>query len=404
MKFKNKRNPGDCMGDIVITGYGIKAPDINDKEGFKETLEKGICKLDILEGIGPNDSNIVAGIIPHEFLTIKERNYKRYSKVSRLAMAAADDAIEMAEVQGKDPSRMSVIIGTAVGSIKEIEKYSVWATDFKKYPLHGVTIVDSHTISSSVASHLGTNGHVFTLTTGCTAGLDAILLGKLLLEQRQTDICIVGGADAPLGQWSTFGFNKLRQVEINKEIGQTGVPFSSDHKGFVMAEGAGILIMEREEEAVARGATIYGRIEGISSNNEGSQMFHKDTSGNMMLSAMKQAVNNQVPDYVNSQALGLHVNDQIECFVHQHLFGGSVPISSIKGSIGHSFGAMGVMQVISALISMEYNFIPPTLFTKGTGFENLPIVYETIYQPVNRVAVTSHGLGGNNTCILINKF
>ncbi|GIN21023.1 beta-ketoacyl-[acyl-carrier-protein] synthase family protein [Siminovitchia fordii] len=392
------------MGDIVITGYGVKAPGIDYKEDFKEVLEKGICKLKILKSIGPNDSHIVAGVVDHDFVMIKERNYKRHSRVSRLAMAASDDAIKMAEVSGKDPSRIAVIMGTAVGSIKEIEEYSVLATDFKKYPIHGVSLVDSHMVSSSVASHLGINGQVFTLTTGCTAGSDAILLGKLLLEQNQTDMCIVGGADASLGQWSTFGFNKLRQIEINKGVGQTGVPFSKKHKGFVMSEGAGVLILEKEENAIRRGATIFGKIEGIHSNNEGSQSLNTNALGNLMLSAFKKAVNGQVPDYVNSQALGLHVNDQIECYVHQHLFGQSVPITSIKGALGHSFGAMGVIQVISALISMEYNFIPPTLFTEGEGFEGLPIVYDTIYRPVNRVAITTHGLGGNNTCLLLNKY
>ncbi|VEF47944.1 beta-ketoacyl synthase [Bacillus freudenreichii] len=392
------------MQNIVISGYGIKAPGIDNKEEFKETLEKGICKLDILKDIGPYESHIVAGIVDHDYLMIKERNYKRYSRVSRLAIAASDDAFEMAEIFGKDSSRISVIVGTAVGSIKEIEEYSEWGTDYKKYPLHGITLADSHTISSSVAAHLGINGQVYTLTTGCTAGSDAILLGKLLLEQYQTDICIVGGVDAPLGQWPTFGFNKLRQVEVNKDIGQTGVPFSDEHKGFNMAEGAGVLILEREEDAVRRGANIFGTIGGIHSNNEGSQLFQTDSSGTRMLDALKKAVNGQVPDYVNSQALGLKVNDQVEYNVHQHLFGQSVPITSIKGSIGHSFGAMGIIQVISSLISLEYNFIPPTINSRGKGYEDLPIVYETVYQPVNQVAITTHGLGGNNTCLLINKY
>lgn len=392
------------MGNIVITGYGIKAPDIDHKEAFKETLEKGICTLDILRGIGPNGSHIVAGIVDHDFLTIKEQNYKRSSRVSRLAIAASDDAFEMAEISGKDPSRISVIIGTAVGGIKEIEENAEWGNNLRKYPIHGVSLADYHTISASVASHLGIHGQVFTLTTGCTAGSDAILLGKLLLEQYQTDICIVGGADASLGQWPTFGFNKLRQVEVNKEIGQTGVPFSTDHKGFVMAEGAGILIMEREEDALRRGAPIFGIIKGIHSNNDGLKKIGGNVTGIRMLDAMRNAVNGQIPDYVNSQALGLEANDQIESFVHQQLFGPSVPITSIKGSMGHSFGAMGIIQVISSLISMEYNFIPPTIHTDGKGFEDLPIVYDTIYKPVSKVAITTHGLGGNNTCLLINKY
>ena len=392
------------MEKVVVTGYGVKAPGIHNKEEFKEALELGICTMDILKGLGPNDDDIVAGIIEDDFLTIKGKNYKRYPRVGRLAIQTADDAIEMAKLVGIDPSRMSVVVGTATGGIKEIEENAALANDIKKYPIHGLNLADPHTVSSAVAAHLGITGQVFTITTGCAASSDAISLGKLLLESRQTDICIVGGADASLGNWSIFGFSKLRQIGLNKKIGETGVPFSHAHRGFVMAEGAGMLILERESDAIRRGATIYGVIEGVHSNNDGLGMFQSDETGYGMYKAMKSAIKKHMPTYVNSQALGLASNDQIESFVHERLFGQSVPITSIKGMFGHTFGAMGAIQVISSLISIEHNFIPPTLLTKGEGFEELPIVFETKHCPVDNVAITTHGNSGNNTCILIRKY
>lgn len=120
-----------------------------------------------------------------------------------------------------------------------------------------------------------------------------------------------------------------------------------------------------------------------------------------MLSVFQETLGNTVPTYINSQALGIETNDQIERFIHNETFGLEVPITSIKGMIGHSFGAMGAMQIISSLLSMEYGFIPPTIKTKGIGFEELPIVYETRYQTVESVCITNHGSSGNNACLLM---
>jgi 3-oxoacyl-(acyl-carrier-protein) synthase len=390
------------LDNIVITGYGMKVPGAQDKESFHRVLEEGISTLSVLEGVGQNQSNIVAGVIEDEFIHLGERNYKRYPRSTRLAMAAANDAVQMAKLS-YDPYKIAVIIGTSAGAILEIEQYSSVALDLKKYPLQGVSIVDTHTLSASVAEHIGIKGPTFTLTTGCTASIDAILMAKLLLQSGQVDACVVGGADAPLGQWSINGFTKTRAIASNVSIEQTGVPFSEDHYGFVISEGAGVLILEREESARKHGKTIFGRIQNVLSRNEGKPLLQSDETGQEMLLTYKETLGETIPCYVSSQALGLRVNDQIEGYIHRQAFQPSVPITSIKGMIGHSFAAMGAIQVISALISMEYGFIPPTLKTAGKGFEDLPIVYETSYQPVEVVSITSHGNSGNNACLVVTK-
>ena len=120
-----------------------------------------------------------------------------------------------------------------------------------------------------------------------------------------------------------------------------------------------------------------------------------------MLEIFQEVVGDTIPSYVNSQALGIEKNDQIERFILKETFGSEVPITSIKGMIGHAFGAMGAMQIISSLLSMEYGFIPPTIKTKGIGFEEVPLVYETRYQAVESVCITTHGSSGNNACLLL---
>lgn len=387
----------------MITGYGIKAPGSISKDSFHKVLEGGINSLSIVEGVGRDQSSIVAGIVEDDFIKIKERNYKRHPRSTRLAIAAANDAVEMANLFC-DPTRIGVIMGTSAGAILEIEKYAHLALDLKKIPLQSVALVDSHTLSSSIAENLGVRGPAFTLTTGCTASLDAIIMAKLLLESGQIDACIVGGADSPLGQWSINGFTKTRSITSNTAIHQTGVAFSEENTGFVLSEGAGVLVLERKETAMKRGKHIYGRIQNVLSRNEGRPLLQSDESGQEMLSTYKETLGHTIPCYVNSQALGLKVNDHIEAFIHREVFQTtSVPITSIKGMIGHSFAAMGAIQIISALISMEYGFIPPTIKTSGKGFEDLPIVYETKYQLVEVVSITNHGNSGNNACIVVTK-
>ncbi|PZX02889.1 3-oxoacyl-[acyl-carrier-protein] synthase II [Psychrobacillus insolitus] len=389
------------MDDIVITGYGIKAPGVYDKISFLNVLDKGICTQSILKNDNQPHTNIVAGLIEDNFLEINGKNYKRYPRFVRMAIAAAMDASIMSNLDYFKPHRIAVIIGTAAGAILEIEQYSTDFFDFKKTPIQGVSFADSHTVSGSVAEAIGSSGPAFTLTTGCTASLDAISIGKLLLENGSIDACIVGGTDSPLGQWTINGFKKVRSLSNEISIDKAGVPFSKKHRGFVLSEGAGLIVLERRQSAQARAQKIYGKIERVISRNEGQKLLSSDITGRHMLEVFQEAVGNTKPSYVNSQALGIETNDQIERFILMETFGLDVPITSIKGMIGHTFGAMGAMQIISSLLSMEYGFIPPTIKTKGNGFEDVPIVYETRYQAVESVCITTHGSSGNNACLLL---
>ena len=391
------------LEEIVVTGYGIKAPGVVDSDSFLNVLENGICTQSILENGNPNGGDLVAGIINEDFLEINGQKYNRYPRAVRMGVAAALDAVKMSNLSTLKPQRVAVIMGTAAGAILEIEKYAIENFDIKTVLLHGITLADSNTLSNSVAEAIGVNGIAFTITTGCTASLDAILIAKQLLESGSVDACVVGGADAPLGKWTINGFKKIRSLSTQPEIEKAGVPFSNEHNGFVLSEGAGVLILERKQSALARNQKIYGTIERVVSRNEGLKLLRSDSTGQQMLSVFQETVGNTTPSYVNSQALGMAVNDKIEHFILKETFGVEVPITSIKGMIGHTFGAMGVMQVIASILSMERGFIPPTIKTTGSGFEDTPIVYETTYQDIQSVVITSHSSSGNNTCLLLKQ-
>jgi 3-oxoacyl-[acyl-carrier-protein] synthase II len=392
---------------IVVTGYGIKAPGIEDSQRFKDVLDQGLCTLEVVSGIGPNESDLVCGIIHNEYKRINGRNYRYYPRIARMAIAAADDAVRMSGIEIKEGLRVSVILGTSVGGLSEIEQYAVYSNNgqYEKFPLIGAGAGNPHSLSSSVAYHIGANGLVFTLSTGCTAGLDSIMMAKVLLESGQSDVCIVGGSDAPISTGCIYSFAKMGALSKDLDIHTAGSPFSMDKEGFVLSEGAAVLVLERELDALARDTAIYGSIDNIYSNNDGQSIFASDLTGETMSKALKMTVGDHLPTYINSQALGLQANDTVEYIAYTNNFEGhSIPITSIKGQIGHAFGASGVMQTVASLISIEYDFIPPTVKTTGYGFGDLPILQETKYCDVNQVVVTSHGYGGNNTCMLLSKY
>lgn len=400
--IKEKRNlEVGQLNEIVVTGFGIKAPGALDACSLLHVLQKGICTQRILKNDDPQHTDIVAGVIDDCFQKINGLDYKRYPRVVRMAIAAAIDAAAMSKLNDFKSNRVAVIMGTSAGAVCEVEKYATDAFDLKKMPVQGVSIVDSHTLSASVAQAIGLSGTAITVTTGCTASIDAILIGKQLLESGSVDACIVGGTDAPLGQWTINGFKKLKLLSTESTIERAGVPFSKKHRGFVLSEGAGVLVLERRQSARARGQKIYGKIERVVSRNEGQKLLHTDVTGRHMLEVFQETLGHTKPSYVNSQALGVDINDQIESYILKETFGSTVPITSIKGMFGHTFGAMGAMQIISSLLSMEYGFIPPTIKTTGDGFEDIPIVYETRKQAVDSVCITTHGGSGNNACVLL---
>lgn len=395
------------MEKIVVTGYGIKAPGVENSMQYKDVLMKGLCTQEVVTGIGPNDTDLVCGIIHNDYNQINSRNYKRYPRVARLAIAATEEALNMSDapIKNKEGLRTSIIMGTSIGGMAEIEQYAAVSNNkaFRDFPVYGASAGNPHSVSSAVASHVGANGLVLTSSTGCTAGLDAILMAKLLLESKQTDICIVGGSDSPISTGCIYSFSKMRALSKELDIELAGAPFSKDKEGFVLSEGAAVLLLERESIALARGAHIYGTIDSIYSNNDGQSIFGSDKTGDTMLKTLKMAVGDHHPTYVNSQALGLNSNDTIDYIAYKSVFENRIPITSIKGMIGHALGASGVMQAVASLLSIEYNFIPPTIKTTGTGYD-LPIVLETAYCDVEQVAITCHGYGGNNTCMLVSGY
>ncbi|MBS4210158.1 beta-ketoacyl synthase N-terminal-like domain-containing protein [Bacillus sp. FJAT-50079] len=393
---------------VVCTGYGIMAPNTKNIEAFLFNLKNGVCSLEIVEQSGPKNETNIVGLIKKELEDYEiDPKLKRLPRVTKLGIAATREAVKSAQIDLKN-KKVGLFIGTSLGASGEkIFQDSIEhgkRGDYRSIPITFSHYANYHSITAAIARSIGINGITKTITTACTSSLEAIEEALLYLRSGKVDVAIVGGTDSPITQATTYAFAKTRSLPLNQSLDEGAVPFNKNSKGFAMAEAAGAIILEREEDAVHRAAHIKGEMVEVVSNNDGIDIFSIDETGEQMLNALKEIITGRQPDYINSQALGIGTHDQIEYKCSKLLFNHQIPYSSIKSMYGNPFGVVGILQVISSFLSVQYDFIPPTIRTSKNGFEDMNIVTETKYQEIKEVAITNHGHAGNNACAYVKKY
>jgi 3-oxoacyl-(acyl-carrier-protein) synthase len=393
--------------EIVCTGYGVIAPNTKNIDEFLFNLQNGVCCLELDNKLTPHHETNIVGFIKNGLEEYEgDRKFNRLPKVTQIGVVSAKEAIKSAQLDLEN-KKVGLFFGTAIGAIGEdvFQEGYVNAVlgDYRHIPITFCHSGNHHSITAAVGNYIGTNGVTKTITTGCTSSLEAIEEAMVYLKAGLLDVAIVGGAEASINKATTCSFAKTRSLPLNQDLEAGGVPFQEGSGGFAMAEASGTIILERKEDALKRGANIKGEIVEVVSNNDGVSIFSTEEKGTQIGKALEKVTSGRRPNYVNSQALGISTNDQIERKWSKTLFNNQIPYTSIKSMYGNPFGATGVLQVISSLLSIEYNFIPPTIRTSKKGFEDMNIVTQTKYQGVNEVAVTNHGYGGNNACAYIKR-
>jgi 3-oxoacyl-[acyl-carrier-protein] synthase II len=394
---------------IVVTGYGVKVPKTNSVQQFTHNLKDGVCCLKAVTNLSPDGEKTIIGYIDEGLEEFEfDKKYKRLPRASLLGMAAGREALNQAGLLNLSHKKTGLFMGISVGAIGEkVFQESIIHVNQEHYrniPITFSHYSNYHSITAAISYDLGIKGMTKTISTGCTSSLEAIQDAMVYLKSGMIDVAIVGGTDSLVNKMATYGFAKTKSIAMNQGLDDGAAPFNQNSKGFAISEGSGMIILEREETALNRNATILGEIENVVSNNDGVSIYSIDESGDQMVRALKEVIRERKPDFINSQALGIQVNDRIEERCSNELFNHHVPYTSIKSMIGNPYGAIGVLQVISSLISIKHGFIPPTIRTKKQGFEAMNIVTETLFQEVNEVAITNHGQGGNNACAYIKRY
>jgi 3-oxoacyl-[acyl-carrier-protein] synthase II len=297
---------------------------------------------------------------------------RRYSRASLIAVIAASEAWNDAGLRRNEPGA-GVLVGSGAGGIDVAERqyFEFFNDGWKRVTPYAIPVAIVGMISSEISIALELHGISHVLSTGCTSSTDAIGYAASLIRAGEADVILSGGADACVTPGMVFGFSKMRAVstQYNDRPAEASRPFDRGRDGFVLGEGAWMVVLEREDRARARGATIYATIDGYGSTCDAYHRVQMDPDGEQIVRAMRLAIERSgraIEDigYVNYHGTSTVLNDAVESRCVRRLFGDradDVPGSSTKSMIGHPQGASGAAGIVTSALALSRGFLPPTI-------------------------------------------
>ena len=402
------------MPRVVVTGIGVVSPLGLNAPDYLSALAEGRC------GIGPPtiaraevlNTKVVAQVAhfdPESYLS--DREVAWLDRVSQFAVVAAREAVGQSGLtfDGALGERTAAIIGTGVGGHTTLDEsfYHIYAEGARRLPPLTVPRVMVSAPSSHVSMQFGIRGPVFSIASACSSATHAIGLAFHMLRSGTLDCAVAGGTEACI----TFG--TLRAWEALRIMApDTCRPFSRDRQGFVLGEGAGIVVLESLEHARARGAVILGEIVGFGMSADARELLTPDEHGaaRAMTAALTDArLNAEDIDYVNAHGTGTVVNDVVETAAIKRSLGvhaSTVAISSTKSMIGHALGAAGALELVATLNAVATGVVPPTIGYLGPDPAcDLDYVPNIARQLTVRAALSnSFAFGGLNAVLAVRRF
>jgi len=366
---------------VAITGMGVMAPGGPGVKAFWDLLTAGrtATRPISLFDAGGFRSRIAAECdFDPELAGLTPQEIRRLDRAAQFALVCARDAVEDSGTAGLvAPERIGVSVGSAVGATMRLEQEYVvlsnggrdWLVDPAYVVPHAYDYMVPSTIAVEVAHACGAEGPVALISTGCTAGLDAVGHGLRLLRDGAADVVVAGAAEAPLSPITAACFDAIKATSPdNDDPAHASRPFDLNRHGFVLGEGAAMLVLERDDDARRRGARVYARIVGSARRGNAYHMTGLKPDGREMAEAIRAALADAraVPgdvDYVNAHGSGTRQNDRHETAAFKHSLGArayDVPVSSIKSMVGHSLGAIGAIEVAACALALTHQVVPPT--------------------------------------------
>ena len=405
---------------VVITGLGAITPIGNNVEEFWNAIKDGKCGIDEIKGFDTSNFKVklageVKGFDVEEYLD--KREAKRMDRFSHFAIVASREAWKDSGLnrEKEDMTRVGVIVGSGIGGIGTIEKDI--QKMFEKGPDRVSPMYIPMTICNMAAGNvtidLGAKGESISMVTACASGTHCIGESFRMIKHGYQDIIITGGTEASITPSSMAGFTNIKALTQTTDKYRASIPFDKERNGFVMGEGAGIVVLEELEHAKARGAKIYAEIVGYGATSDAYHITSPAPGGEGGARAMKIAmeeagVNPEEITYINAHGTSTHLNDSGETAAVKTAFGEAsktVMMSSTKGNTGHLLGAAGGIEAVICAKSVQDNFVPPTINYKVPDEEcDLDIVpNEGRNVEVNYAMSNSLGFGGHNATILLKK-
>ncbi len=407
---------------MVITGLGIVSSVGFGKEAFWDSLTKGKSGVSNITAFDTTPfTTRFAGEIknfdPSAYILPKK--LKRMDRTTQFAivaskMAVQDAGLDLLEDGARE--RTGVIIGTALAGVGYILEQSAILMQKGPMRINPFTALASFpdACAGNVSIELGVTGPSFSMATACSSASDACGYAFDAIRSGELDFLIMGGAEATIFPGIVASFCVARALSTrNDDPAKASRPFSMDRDGFVLGEGAGMLVLEEYEHAKKRGARIYAEILGHGMTCDAYHMVAPDPEGKEASRAMRLAMSHagvgpQDIDYINAHGTSTPLNDKTETIIIKKVFGPrayEVPASSIKSMIGHLIGAAGSVELIATLLAMEHQVIPPTInYTSKDPECDLDYVPNTARPAKIRVAMkNSFGFGGKNSILILKK-
>ena len=406
---------------VVITGLGAITPIGNNVEAFWNGIKTGECGIDEIKNFDTTGFKVklageVKGFQPDEILGRREA--RRMDRFSQFAVVAAREAWKDSRLdkEKEDMTRVGVIVGSGIGGLGTIEK------DNKSFVEKGPDRVSpmyipmsiSNMAAGNVAIDIGAKGESISMVTACASGTHCIGESFRMIRHGYQDIVIAGGTEASVTPTGIAGFTNIKALTLATDKNRASIPFDKERSGFVMAEGAGILILEELEHAKARGAKIYAELVGYGATSDSYHITSPAPEGEGGARAMKIAIEDAKVElgkitYINAHGTSTHLNDSCETAAIKTVFGDiadKVMISSTKGNTGHLLGAAGGVEAVVCAKAIEDNFVPPTINYKVPDEEcDLDIVPNQGRNVVINYAMSnSLGFGGHNATIVLKRY
>jgi 3-oxoacyl-[acyl-carrier-protein] synthase II len=394
---------------VVITGIGVISSIGIGRDAFWDGLLRGKSGISEVSSFDTSEyfthcGGEVKNFDPFPFLQEKA---KLMSRASQLALAAAKLAVSDAglEPEGYSNIRVGTSIGTTTGSVQVIEAIDERLVDNKPIETDLICQLPTHSTPSVIAKEFGFRGPNFMFSTACAAGNYAISHGYDMIRLNRADV-IIGGASDPFSRISFTGFNQFSAVAPER-----CQPFDKNRKGMMVAEGAGMLVLESLESALKRNAEIYAEIAGYGLSCDAHHMTQPSVEGiaSCMIKAMREAgIRPGDVDYLCAHGTGTQANDRTECAAIKEVFGDlyrQIPVSSIKSMIGHTMGAASALEAIACALAIRNDIIPPTINFETPDPECDIDCVPNLARPhiVNIALNNSYAFGGNNACLVLKK-
>ncbi|WP_312652687.1 beta-ketoacyl-ACP synthase II [Proteiniclasticum sp.] len=405
------------MNRVVVTGMGVVSPIGNDIREFTEGLRSKRCGIAPIESFDASEfkANLAAevrGIDLSEVIGKKEA--RRMDRFTQLAVVAAEEAVKDSGFMGVyDPFDVSVLITSGIGGLHTMEE------NMEKYLEKGPGRVSPFFIpmnivnmaAGEISMRFNAMGSSYAPVSACASGTHSIGEGFRAIKHGYAKAAIVGGTEGSISPMAIAGFSNMKALNETDDVLKASIPFDQDRAGFIMGEGAGVLILESLDGALLRGATIYGEVVGYGSTSDAYHITapHPEAKGAQM--AMKKALEEAeiTPDqvgYINAHGTSTPMNDRLESMAIVSLFGKEVPVSSTKSMTGHLLGAAGAVESIVSLLSMREGYLPPTVNTVNIDpeIEANIIIGEGLLANASYVLSNSLGFGGHNATLLFKKW